>query len=135
MEGYPPEFRRRVLDLVESGRSVVDVARDLQISQQTIYVWRRQDRIDRGLEPGRTSAEKAELADAKRRIAELGPSLAARSMSSRRTPTQRRFAAIKVMAADGLPVQVACRVLDVSEARYCRWLTPHHQSEPYDTRG
>ena len=27
------------------------------------------------------------------------------------------------MAADGLPVQVACRVLDVSEAGYYRWLT------------
>jgi transposase-like protein len=24
--GYPPEFRRKVLDLVESGRSVADVA-------------------------------------------------------------------------------------------------------------
>jgi transposase-like protein len=29
------------------------VARDLQISDQTMYVWRREDRIDRGLEPGR----------------------------------------------------------------------------------
>jgi hypothetical protein len=43
--GYPPEFRRRVLDLVAAGRPVADVARDLQISAQTIYNWRRQDRI------------------------------------------------------------------------------------------
>jgi len=28
--GYPPEIRRKVLDLLESRRSVVDVARDLQ---------------------------------------------------------------------------------------------------------
>jgi transposase-like protein len=27
--GYPPEFRRRVLDLIEAGRKVADVARDL----------------------------------------------------------------------------------------------------------
>lgn len=74
--GYPPEFRRKVLDLVESGRSVADVARDLEISEQTIYVWRRQDRIDRGLVPGLASAEKAELAAAKRRIAELETELA-----------------------------------------------------------
>ena len=47
--GYPPEFRRKVLDLVEAGRPVVDVARDLEISAQSIYTWRRQDRIDRGL--------------------------------------------------------------------------------------
>ena len=49
--GYPPEFRRKVLDLVEAGRSVADVARDLEISDQSIYTWRRQDRIDRGLQP------------------------------------------------------------------------------------
>lgn len=69
--GYPPEFRRKVLDLVEAGRSVAEVARDLGISEQTVCTWRRQDRIDRGLAPGLTSAEKAELAAAKRRIAEL----------------------------------------------------------------
>ena len=55
--GYPPEFRRKVLDLVEAGRPVVDVARDLGISAQSIYAWRRQDRIDKGLEPVLNSAE------------------------------------------------------------------------------
>ncbi len=69
--GDPPEFRRKVLDLVEAGRPVVDVARDLGISVQSIYTWRRQDRIDKGLQPGLSSAEKAELTAAKRRIAEL----------------------------------------------------------------
>jgi transposase-like protein len=39
---YTPEFRRRVLDLVQTGRSVVAVAADLEISNQTIYSWRRQ---------------------------------------------------------------------------------------------
>jgi len=74
--GYPPEFRRKVLDLVEAGRPVVDVARDLGISAESIYTWRRQDRIDKGLQPGLTSAEKAELTAAKRRIAELENELA-----------------------------------------------------------
>ncbi len=69
--GYPAEFRRRVLDLVESGRSVSDVARDLGISAQSIYTWRRQDRIDKGLQSGLNSAEKAELGAARRRIAQL----------------------------------------------------------------
>jgi transposase-like protein len=45
--------------------------RDLGISDQSIYTWRRQDRIDRGPVPGLTSSEKAELATAKRRLAEL----------------------------------------------------------------
>lgn len=39
--GYPPEFRRKVLDLIEAGRKVADVARDVGISGQTICSWRR----------------------------------------------------------------------------------------------
>jgi transposase len=74
--GYPPEFRRKVLDLIEAGRPVADVARDLGISAESIYTWRRQDRIDKGLQPGLTSAEKSELTAAKRRIAELEAELA-----------------------------------------------------------
>jgi transposase len=74
--GYPPEFRRKVLGLLEEGRSVAQVAHDLDISEQSIYVWRRQDRIDKGLIPGLTSTEKAELTAAKKRIAELETELA-----------------------------------------------------------
>jgi transposase-like protein len=69
--GYAPEFRRRVLDLVDAVRPVVDVAHDLGISAQSIYTWRRQDRIDRGLVPRLTSVERAELVAARRRISEL----------------------------------------------------------------
>jgi transposase-like protein len=76
MRGYPPEFRRKVLDLVASGRSITDVARDLGISAQSIYVWRRQDQIDKGLEPGLNSAERAELSAAKQRITQLETELA-----------------------------------------------------------
>jgi transposase-like protein len=69
--GYPEEFRRRVLDLIAAGRKVAQVADDLGISEQTIYTWRRQDRVDRGLEAGLSSAEKAELVAARKRIREL----------------------------------------------------------------
>ncbi|MEV5898334.1 transposase [Nonomuraea fuscirosea] len=75
--GYPPEFRRKVLDLLEAGRAATELAHDLDISTQTIYTWRRQDRIDCGLEPGLTSGEKVELAVARRRIAELETELQA----------------------------------------------------------
>ena len=69
--GYPPEFRQRVVELVEGGRRVAEVAVDLAISEQTIYTWRRQARIDRGVEGGLTTGERGELAAAKRRIREL----------------------------------------------------------------
>jgi transposase-like protein len=68
---YPPEFRRRVLDLVTSGRRVAQIATDLDISDQTIYNWRRQQLIDSGQVPGITSTDQAELVAARRRIAEL----------------------------------------------------------------
>ena len=73
---YPPELRRRVLDLLAAGRSVASLSEDLGVSDQTIYNWRRQDLIDRGLEPGSTSGEQAELRAARRRIRELETELA-----------------------------------------------------------
>ena len=73
---YPPEFRRKVLDLLAAGRSVAVLSADLGVSAQTIYNWRRQDAIDRGLVPGLSSTEQAELKAAKRRIAELETELA-----------------------------------------------------------
>ena len=47
--GYSAEFRRRLLDRLAEGHSVASVAHDLDLSDQTIYDWRRQDRVDRGL--------------------------------------------------------------------------------------
>ncbi|MEU9331465.1 transposase [Streptomyces canus] len=73
---YPPEFRRKVLDLVASGRKVAEVARLLGISDQTIYVWRRQHLIDTGQLPGTNSTDQSELAAARKRIAELEAELA-----------------------------------------------------------
>lgn len=59
---YPPEFRRKVLDLVAAGcRRVTQIATDLDISEQTIHLWRRQDLIDTGQLPGVTSHEQTEL--------------------------------------------------------------------------
>jgi transposase len=80
--GYPPEFRQRALDLLAAGRRPTDLARDLGISSQTIYIWRRQDQIDRGEIPGLTSAERNELAAAKQRIRELEAELAIHRQAS-----------------------------------------------------
>ena len=73
---YPPEFRRRVLDLIAAGRSVASIAVDLGVSDQTIYTWRKQELIDTGQVPGLTTVEAAELRAAKRRIVELESELA-----------------------------------------------------------
>ena len=68
---YPPEFRRKVLDLIAAGRRVAQVAADLDISDQTNHTWRRQELIDTGQLPGTTIADNAELIAGRRRIAEL----------------------------------------------------------------
>jgi transposase len=68
---YPSEFRRKVLDLVASGRRVAQVAADLDISEQAIHTWRRQELVDTGQLPGTTSVDNAELVAARRRIVEL----------------------------------------------------------------
>jgi putative transposase len=123
--GYPPEFRRRVLDLVASGRKVADVARDFDVSGQTIYNWRRQDRIDKGETPGLRSAELAELQVARRRIHELETELAATKRANellrKVVPPKDRFAAIAVMAEEGHPAQMSCRVLQVTDSGYYAW--------------
>ena len=121
---YPPEFRRKVLDLVDAGRPVAQVATDLDISEQTIYFWRRQHRIDRGQLPGPTSGEKAELMAARKRIAELETELA---IHRRATELLGRWCPQKTVRGhrrdglESLPVQVACRVLGVSESGYYDW--------------
>jgi len=71
-----------VVDLLETGRKVADVARDLGVSEQAIYGWRRQERIDRGLDAGLSTVEKAELAAARRRIRELEAELAVHRRAS-----------------------------------------------------
>ncbi|MEV3920691.1 transposase [Actinomadura coerulea] len=63
---YPPEFRRRALDLLESGRSVRDVAAALGIAESCLHRWKRRDLIERGLKPlSPAEAESAALAQAR----------------------------------------------------------------------
>jgi transposase-like protein len=69
---YPPELRRRALDLLESGRSVRDVAASLGIAESCLHRWKQRDLIDRGLRsPSLETIESAALAEARARIAEL----------------------------------------------------------------
>jgi transposase-like protein len=45
--GFQAEFRRRALDRVAAAKPVAEVARLLEVSDQSIYTWRRQELIDR----------------------------------------------------------------------------------------
>ena len=73
---YPVEFRRKVLDLIEGGKPVAEIAAQLGITAQTIYNWRNQDHVDRGLRAGVSTSESVELTAARKRIRELETELA-----------------------------------------------------------
>ena len=60
---YPPELRRRLVELLRAGRSPAELAEEFEPSDQCIRNWVRQADRDRGKrQDGLTSEEKVELA-------------------------------------------------------------------------
>ena len=100
-------------------------------SSQAIYLWRRQEEVDRGLVPGLTSAERAALTAAKRHVRELEAELeihrwASELLAERSDPNGASRRSL-VIAAEGCSVLLACRVLAVSESGfYARRQRPTH---------
>ena len=124
-KGYPAEFRRRALDLVAAGKTVAEVARLLEVSDQSIYsvaaAGADRPRRAAGVELGGAGgAARGAAADPGARDRAGGASAGGRAVEGVGAP-KRRFEAIAVMAGEGLPVEVACRVLGVSCAGYYAW--------------
>lgn len=120
---YPPEFRRRALDLLASGRSVRDVAASLSIAESCLHRWKRQDLIDRGLQTlGPAAVESAALAEARSRIAELENEVKilrrAAAAVEQVVPPKVRFALVAELAVEGVPVKQACLALGVSRSGF-----------------
>ncbi len=69
---YPPELRRRMVELVRSGRSPDSLAEEYEPSGQAIRNWVRQAERDEGKRhDGLTSEEKAELGRLRREVRAL----------------------------------------------------------------
>jgi transposase-like protein len=68
---YPAEVRRQVCERMLAGEAVKDLVAELEISDHTLYRWRRQALIDAGEQPGAKSYEADPLLAARRRIIEL----------------------------------------------------------------
>ncbi len=71
---FTKEFRAEAVQLVrESGKAVSVVARDIDVTETSLYAWVRQDRIDRGEGgPGTlTSEELEELRGFRKEVREL----------------------------------------------------------------
>jgi transposase-like protein len=65
---YDPEFRQRVVELVRAGRPVRVVAAELGLAEATVYRWKAQDLIHRGVKPELSTIEQGELSAARQRI-------------------------------------------------------------------
>ena len=61
-KSYPPEFRRKMVELVRAGRRPTELAKEFEPSAQSIRNWVRQADLDEGRRSdGLTSAEREEL--------------------------------------------------------------------------
>jgi len=70
--GYPKEFRRDAASLViDQHRTIADVARELDVVEQTLGNWVRQERIDRGEREGTTTEMREENAKLRKEVKRL----------------------------------------------------------------
>lgn len=124
-EPYSADFRRRAQDLIASGRTVREVAASLGLAESCLHRRKSRDLVDRGLKPGPTRADSAELADARRRIRELEEEdkilRKAAAAVEQVVPQNGRFQLVAELADDGVRVTRACLELGVSRAGYYDW--------------
>ena len=66
---YPPEFKKRMVDLIRSGRSAQSLSKEFEPTVQAIRNWVKQADIDEGRRAdGVTTDERAELARLRREV-------------------------------------------------------------------
>jgi len=63
---YPPEYRKKLVELVRAGRSPEDLAREFEPTSVSIRNWVAQAGIDEGRAKGLTTDERHELAELRR---------------------------------------------------------------------
>ena len=67
---YPAAFRQQLIELVETGKTPAELAREFGVTAQTIANWVGQAAIDKGKplpgKPGLTTAEREELSRLRR---------------------------------------------------------------------
>ena len=69
---YPAEFRQRMLELVRAGRKPQELAKEFELSAQTIWNWVKQADLDRGRrDDGLTTEEKDEVRRLRREVRTL----------------------------------------------------------------
>ena len=69
---YPKEFRQQMIELVRSGRSISELAKEFEPSGETIRNWIKQADLDEGVrEDGLTTTERKELRKLRKELRRL----------------------------------------------------------------
>jgi transposase len=69
---YPAAYRKQILDLLRSGRSLASLAREFEPCEQTIRNWRKQAELDAGDRfDGRTTSMQEEVRQLRRTVKRL----------------------------------------------------------------
>ena len=64
---FTPEYMAEVVDLCHnSGKSIREISRDLDLTESSVRRWLRQAEIDSGVRPGLTTDEREELSRLRR---------------------------------------------------------------------
>jgi transposase len=65
---YPPQLKEEAVRLMHSSaKTLAQISRHLDVSEQTLRNWRKQEEIDEGQREGLSTAEREELGRLKRR--------------------------------------------------------------------
>ena len=65
---YPPEFKRRAVELARQGdKPIAQLSRELGVAESGLRRWMAQADVDEGHRPGLTSDERKELAELRRK--------------------------------------------------------------------
>ncbi|WP_312865242.1 IS3 family transposase [Saccharothrix tamanrassetensis] len=125
---YPREFRDDVVRVArdrEPGVTVEQIAKDFGVHPMTLFKWLRQADTDEGVKPGVSRNDSAELREARKRIKLLEQEnevlRRATAYLSQANLPKRLYPLVNELAADGIPVSVTCRVLDIARQPYYRW--------------
>jgi transposase len=120
---YPPEFRRQMVDLVRSGRTPEELAREFEPTAQSISTWVKQADRDVGRRAdGPTSAEREELGRLRRENhrLRLERDILAKAAAWFARESKRVYRFMSAHQAM-YPIRTMARVLKVSASGYYAW--------------
>ena len=107
------------------------------IAESGLRRWMAQADIDEGKREGLSSDERKELVELRRAEAGAGdggrdPQARERLLRSGERPPKMIYPVVRELAADGIPVATACRVLEVSTSGFYDWDTRPASDRDWD---